>query len=68
MALVMVSTLRTFMGLAKMAPPFSNMASNEARIAVAPMMRGPPGCTQTMSSSSAQQAISFSRSPCCRAW
>ena len=34
----------------------------EARIARAPITRGPPGCTQTMSSSSDQTAISLSMS------
>ena len=47
--------------------PLENMASNAARTAACPTIRGPPGCTQTMSSSSAQQAMRRSRSPFCRA-
>ena len=42
--------------------PLDNMASNAARIAKPPTTRGPPGCTHTTSSSSAQQAMSFSMS------
>ena len=37
---------------------FENMVSNACRMAPAPINRGPPGCTQTISSSSAQHAIS----------
>jgi len=43
------------------------MASKVARMAWCPARRGPRGCTQTMSSSSAQQAIRRSMSACCRA-
>ena len=57
---------RTFSGCASMAP-FENMASNADRMAAAPFTRGPPGCTQVMSSSSDQTAIRRSMSPRCRA-
>ena len=41
--------------------------SKAARMAAVPTSRGPPGCTHTMSSSSAQQAIRRSMSPSCKA-
>ena len=65
-ALASDSTLRTRSIRARMVP-CANMASKPARMAPTPTMRGPPGCTQTTSSSSAQQAISSSMSPFCSA-
>jgi hypothetical protein len=47
--------------------PLPNICSKAARMATAPTSRGPPGCTQNTSSSSAQQAISASMSPRCSA-
>ncbi len=41
--------------------------ANAARMAAGPTWRAAPGGTQTMSSSSAQQAITRSTSPACRA-
>ena len=66
MQLATETTLRTRSGQARMLP-LANIASKVARIATAPTTRGPPGWMQTMSSSSAQQAMSFSMSAFCRA-
>ena len=55
-----------FCGLALMAP-LENIDSKVARIAAAPHTRGPPGCTQLISSSSDQTCINRSRSARCKA-
>ena len=65
-ALATAWILRARSGQARMLP-LLNIASKVARIAIAPTTRGPPGWMQTMSSSSAQQAISLSMSPFCSA-
>jgi 3-oxoadipyl-CoA thiolase len=53
-----------FMGCANQAGEDNR---NVARMAAAPTSRAPPGCTQMISSSSPQQAMSFSMSPLCNA-
>src|SRR5437868_13099634 len=65
-ALECVSTRRTFSGCALTAP-LPKIDSKLARMAAAPMSRGPPGCTQAISSSSDHTDISFSMSPRCSA-
>ena len=65
-ALVSDSTLCTRPGVMR-TTPLLNMAAYAARIAAGPIRRVLPGWMQTMSSSSAQQAIIASRSPCCMA-